>query len=139
MELKAFEPSAVVVAVPPFAAERGKESAACAPSEVRAAADVVAFVPPFAIGMTPVRENVVVVLPPEVETVEVMFPVPMSWKLIAPEVPLKVETKAVEDERYCVEAVYAAVPKPREEEEKVREAEVVVVETEMKGFVDVTL
>ena len=110
MEVKAFEPNAVVVAVPPFA-----------------------------IGMTPVREKVVVEFPPEVETVDVMFPVPMSWKLIAPEVPLKVETKAVEDERYCVEAVYAAEPKPREEEEKVRDAEVVVVETEMKGFVDVTL
>jgi hypothetical protein len=48
-EEKAFEPRAVVVAVPPFAVESGNDKAACAPKLVNAAAALVALVPPFAI------------------------------------------------------------------------------------------
>jgi len=43
------------------------------------------------------------------------------------------------EERYCVLAVYAAEPRPREEDEKVKDAEVVVVETEIKELAEVTL
>ena len=41
--------------------------------------------------------------------------------------------------RYALEAVYAAVPSPREEDENVKAAEVVVVETEIKELAEVTL
>ena len=43
---------------------------------------VVVAVPPFAAGMTPVIERVVVLLPPEVEIVDVIFPEPRTVKLI---------------------------------------------------------
>ena len=78
---------------------------------------VVVAVPPFATGMTPVRESVVVEVPPEAETVEVIFPEPMILKLMVElEEPLKEERNGLhpippEDEKE-VTAPVAHDPEP---------------------------
>ena len=74
---------------------------------------VVVAVPPFAAGMTPVRESVVVEFPPEVAIVEVIFPEPMTLKLITLDVPLNVETYAVDAAKKSVVGCVAIEPSPR--------------------------